>query len=660
MLAHKFTHRHEREHEHKHGGHEHGHERAHGHNDEHEHGEEALTPRRIGEIVLSAALLIAGVIFEELLHQTPHSLAEYGLFFLAYWLAGREVVAGAMRSFRRGGFLDENVLMTIATAGAILLHELPEAVSVMLFYAVGEACQDYAVDRSRRSIKALMDIRPDRASVRRHGETVQVTPVDVEVGEEIVVRPGERIPLDGEVIDGSSFVDTSALTGEPVPRRVEPGDLVLAGMVNTSGLLAIRVTRPYGESSVARILELVENAGARKARTEKFIRKFSRYYTPAVVGAAFGIAFLPPLIVQGAELSQWIYRALVLLVISCPCALVLSIPLGYFGGIGGASRRGILVKGANFLDALAEVDTVVMDKTGTLTEGVFEVRQISAYNGFSQEQVLDYAAHAERYSRHPIASSILKAYNQRIDESRINGHEEIPGHGVKASVDGKAVIAGNDRLLHRENVPHDDCSAVGTVVNVAVDGTLAGRVIIADEIKPDARQAVESLKRLGVNRTVMLTGDSAAAAQSVAQALGIDEVHAELLPEEKTEVLEKVALRRGNAGGKIAFVGDGINDAPALTRADVGIAMGALGSDASIEAADVVIMDDKPSKIPEAIAIARRTRTIVWQNVALALAVKAGFIVLGAWGVANLWEAVFADVGVSLIAVLNATRALKA
>ena len=626
----------------------------------HGHDEAALDGRRLLRLLGAAALAGAGVVFRTFLSRTPYSLAEYAVFLAAYWLAGSRVLAAAARTVRRGAVFDENFLMTVATLGAILIGELPEAVSVMLFYSAGEALQDMAVNRSRRSIRELLDIRPDRAYVRRAGRIVAADPAEVAVGEEIVVRPGEKIPLDGEVIEGRSRVDTSALTGEPVPRRVAPGDPVLAGMVNAGGLLAVRVTRPFAESSVARILELVEHAGARKAKTERFITTFSRYYTPAVVLAALSLALLPPLLVPGAEASQWIYRALVLLVISCPCALVLSIPVGYFGGIGGASRQGILVKGANFLDALAELDTVVVDKTGTLTEGTFKVRRIEALDGFSESDVLEYAALAESFSNHPIAASILEAYGKLVDGRRVEEYEEIPGHGVIARVDQKTVAAGNDRLLHREGIPHECGLAEGTVVYVAVDGKLAGRILIADEIKPDAREAVESLKRLGVRRIVMLSGDSEPAARQVAALLGIDEVYAGLLPEEKVERLEALARERKNAKGKIAFVGDGINDAPALVRADVGIAMGALGSDASVEAADVVIMDDMPSKVARAVAVAKRTRAIVWQNIAIALGVKAVFIVLGAWGAASLWEAVFADVGVSLVAVANAARALRA
>lgn len=623
----------------------------------HDHG--GFDRRRVVEIVLATALLIVGVVFQVQLQQTPYSIAEYGVFLAAYLLVGRGVIGASISNIRRGDLFDENFLMTIATIGAFLIHELPEAVAVMLFYSVGEAFQDLAVNRSRRSIKALMDIRPDYANVQRNGETLRISPEQVGVGEMILVRPGEKIPLDGEVIEGSSYIDTSALTGESVPRRVEPGEAVLAGTVNTQGLLTLRVTKAYGESSVAKILDLVENAGARKAKTEKFITTFSRYYTPAVVFIALGVAILPPLFVTGATFSEWTYRALVLLVISCPCALVLSIPLGYFGGIGGAARQGILVKGANFLDALTHLDTVVMDKTGTVTEGVFKVSQVATLNGSSEAEVLDYAAHAESFSSHPIATSIREAYGREVDAARVADYRETAGHGVTATIDGKRVVAGNDRILHVEGIPHDDCTAEGTVVNVAVDGTQIGRISIGDEIKPDAAEGVASLKRLGVRRTVMLTGDNREVAEEIARSIGIDEVYAQLLPEDKVTVLERLAAEKTRSRGSIAFVGDGINDAPVLTRADVGIAMGGLGSDAAIEAADVVVMDDKPSKIATAVKVARRTRRIVLQNIAFALGVKAVVMLMGTVGLASMWEAVFADVGVSLIAVLNATRALR-
>ena len=633
-----------------------------GHRDhEFQDDEGEIGVRRITEIVTAAILFVAGIVFNTRLHATPYAAAEWAVLLTAYVLVGRQVVWAAVRNAFRGRLFDENFLMTVATLGAMTIHELPEAVGVMLFFAVGELVQDLAVDRSRRSIRALIDIRPDYANVNRGGETVRVSPESVAVGEEIVVRPGERVPLDGEVTDGASLVDTSALTGESVPRQVAAGDTVLAGMVNTRGLLTIKVTKPFGESSVARILELVENAAARKAPTERFITTFSRYYTPVVVLAALSLAVIPPLVLPGATLAEWLRRALVLLVIACPCALVISIPLGYFGGIGGASRRGILIKGANYLDALARLDTVVMDKTGTLTRGVFRVVEVTPANGFGREQVLDLAAHAEAHSSHPIAASIIEAYGHAVDERRVSDYEEVAGHGVRASVDGKPVIAGNDRLLHREGIDHESCHTEGTVVYVGVDGVLAGRILIADEIKPDAGLAVRSLRQLGVRRLAMLTGDDQRIAEKVARTLGIDEDRADLLPEDKVQALEAImeeGKRRGSPG-RTAFVGDGINDAPVLMRADVGVAMGGLGSDAAIEAADVVIMDDRPSQLATAVSIARRTRRVVQQNIALALGVKLFFILLGAAGIATLWEAVFADVGVSLLAILNASRVLR-
>lgn len=619
--------------------------------------EEAPHKTRVTEIAVAASLMVLGLVFHTALQRTPYAAGEYAVFLSAYWLVGRHVVAAAFRNFRHGNFFDENALMTVATVGAFLIGELPEAVGVMLFYSIGEELQDRAVDRSRRSIKNLLDVRPETARVLRNGAEHTVAPENVRVGERVLVRPGEKVPLDGTVAEGTSFVDTSALTGESVPRRVVPGDTVLAGSVNGQGLLTVTVAKPFAESSVSRILELVERAGARKARTERFITQFSRYYTPAVAAIALGVALLPPLLLPGAQLSEWVYRALVLLVISCPCALVLSIPLGYFGGIGGAARSGILVKGANFLDVLTQLDTVVFDKTGTLTQGVFRVQQIAAVNGFSQDEVLEYAALAESFSNHPIAASIVDAYGKEPNRSRVDRYEEIPGQGVVAHVDGRPVALGNARLLRRFGITEVQTESTGTVVHVAIDGRLAGTITIADEVKADAAQAVGSLRRLGVRRTVMLTGDRAEVARSVATDLAIDEVYAELLPEDKVEIFERIAAK-GN--GRVAFVGDGINDAPVLTRADVGIAMGALGSDAAIEAADVVIMDDAPTKVARAVEIARRTRSIVWQNIALALAVKGIVLALGAFGLTNMWQAVFADVGVALLAVMNATRALRA
>ncbi|TDA70544.1 MAG: cadmium-translocating P-type ATPase [Clostridia bacterium] len=611
-------------------------------------------------IVVAGLLLAVGFIFHPPLHHTPYSWAEYVVLLTAYLLVGGPVIWTAIRNLARGQVFDENFLMTVATMGAIAIHQLPEAVAVMLFYAVGEYFQGRAVNRSRRSIAALLDIRPEYANLKINGETRPVPPEEVAVGQRIIVKPGERVPLDGEVVEGTSFLDTSALTGESVPRKVKSGDQVLAGMINGQGLLTVRVTKPYAESSVARILELVENAAGRKAPTEQFITAFSRYYTPVVVAGAAAVAVIPPMVLPGATFSIWLYRALVMLVISCPCALVVSIPLGYFGGIGGASRRGILVKGANFLDALTGLHTVVFDKTGTLTQGVFRVTRVVPYHGFAETELLALAAHAEAFSTHPIAQSIREAYGREIPPDMVDEYREIPGHGISALVDGKRVLAGNDRLMHREGIVHEICDLEGTGVHVAIDGTFAGYIVISDEVKTDARRAVARLKELGVRQMVMLTGDEETVARRVAESLGLDAYFAELLPGGKVEKVEDLqAALPDRRRQKLAFVGDGINDAPVITRADVGVAMGALGSDAAIEAADVVLMEDAPSKLATAIEIARHTGRVVRQNVALALGVKGFFLLLGVFGVATIWEAVFADVGVALMAIFNATRTLR-
>lgn len=616
--------------------------------------------RNLYRIIIATLLLVPGLIFNEQLHRTPYFWAEYAVLLAAYFLVGWPVIRTALRNLARGKFFDETFLMTVATAGAIAIHQLPEAVGVMLFYAVGEYFQERAVNRSRCSIAALLDIRPQYANLKLNGETKRVRPEEVEVGQAIVIKPGERVPLDGEVVDGVSFVDTSALTGEAVPRKVEKGEPILAGMINGHGLLTVRVTRPFEESSVARILELVENAATRKAPTEQFITAFSRYYTPAVVLGALALAVIPPLVLPEAAFSTWIYRALVLLVISCPCALVVSIPLGYFGGIGSASRRGILVKGASFLDALPALHTVVFDKTGTLTRGVFRVSRVVPYNGFTPKELLYTAAAAELYSNHPIAQSIREAWGSEISPDQVKDYHEIPGHGIRAVVKGRQVLAGNDRLLHREGIVHEVCSVEGTGVHVVIDGTFAGYIVIADEVKPDAGEAVARLKELGVKRIVMLTGDEEAVARRVARDLGIDAYFAELLPEDKVAKVEELeASLPDRRRQKLAFVGDGINDAPVITRADVGVAMGGLGSDAAIEAADVVLMEDAPSRLADAIEIARYTGLIVRQNVVLALSIKAFFLILGVLGVATIWEAVFADVGVALAAIFNASRTLR-
>jgi len=611
-------------------------------------------------LILAAGLLLGvGFLSNQQLHRTPYAWAEYAVLLPAYLLVGGPVIQAAFRNLVRGQVFDENFLISVATLGAIAIHQLPEAVAVMLFYALGEYFQERAVNRSRRSITALLDIRPDYANLKINGDTRQVRAEEVAVGQAIVVKPGERVPLDGEVLDGTSFVDTSALTGESVPRKIEVGEKVLAGMVNTQGLLTVRVTKPYGESSVAHILELVENAAGRKAPTEQFITAFSRYYTPAVVFGALAVAVIPPLVIPGATFSEWIYHALVLLVISCPCALVISVPLAYFGGIGGASRRGILIKGASFMDALAGLHTVVFDKTGTLTRGVFRVTRVVPYNGFSAEELLSLAAHAEAFSTHPIARSIQEAYGWDIPPDVVRGYQEIAGHGISALVAGKRVLAGNDRLMHREGIAHDVCTLEGTGVHVAVDGTFAGYIVISDELKPDAKEAIARLKELGVKQAIMLTGDEEAVARRVAKSLGLDAYFAELLPEDKvTKVEELAAALTDRRKQKLAFVGDGINDVPVITRADVGVAMGGVGSDAAIEAADVVLMEDKPSRLATAVEIARYTGRIVRQNVVLALGVKAFFLALGVCGVATIWEAVFADVGVALVTIFNASRTL--
>ncbi|MEX0270429.1 heavy metal translocating P-type ATPase [Leptolyngbyaceae cyanobacterium UHCC 1019] len=634
------------------------HDQDDGHDHGHSHGSgEFNLKKELPPVLLAISLFAIGIIFEEPLHNTPYNIGELAVFIPAYLLSGWSVLKTAGRNILRGQIFDENFLMTIATLGAFAIHQFPEAVAVMLFFKVGELFQEYSVGRSRRSIKALLEVRPDSANLKVNGTIKQVAPETINVGDQILVKPGEKVPLDGEILEGNSQVDTSALTGESVPRIVNIGDPILAGMINKSGALTIRVTKLFGESSIAKILDLVENATSKKADTEKFITKFARYYTPVVVFLSLAVAILPPLLIPGANRSDWIYRALILLVISCPCGLVISIPLGYFGGIGGAAKRGILVKGSTFLDALTAVKTVVFDKTGTLTKGTFKVTQIVTRNGFSEAELLALAANAEANSNHPVAQSIREAYGQPINESDIKDYEEIAGHGIRAKVQNKVVLAGNDRLLHRENIDHDICDVAGTVVHLAVDGRYAGYILIADEIKEDAAEAIRDLKKAGVERTVMLTGDNEVVAKRVAGQLGLDAYFAGLLPEDKVGAIEKLLDRSGKK--KVVFVGDGINDAPVIARADIGMAMGALGSDAAIETADVVLMTDAPSKVAEAIQVARKTRRIVVQNIVMAMTIKGIFIVLGTFGLATLWEAVFADVGVALLAIFNASRVLK-
>jgi len=616
----------------------------------------------IARIILTILLLIIGIVFEKQIHNTPFRVLEYGIFITAYLLSGWKVLTSAAKNIFKGRVFDENFLMTIATLGAFAIHQMPEAVAVMWFYVVGELFQDLAVNRSRKSIKALLQIRPDYANLKINGAIKKVSPFEVEPGQIIIVKPGEKIPLDGKITEGNSFVDTSALTGESVPRSVKINDIVLAGMINKSGLLTISVTKRFGESSISRILELVENASSKKAETEKFITTFARYYTPIVVFGALLLAVIPPLLFAGQTFTDWIYRALVVLVISCPCALVISIPLGYFGGIGGASRKGILIKGSNYLDALTKVKTVVFDKTGTLTKGEFKVSEVVTQNGFNEAEIIKLAAYAESHSNHPIAKSILEAYkndshSSEIDESLLSDIQEISGKGIKAKVGGKEIILGNDKLLHLENILHDKCDVEGTVVHLAVNSVYAGYIIISDTLKEDSQKTIQQLKEKNMD-TVMLTGDNKSVAESFAKKLGIDKFYFELMPEDKVNHIEML-IQSSAKGDKVAFVGDGINDAPVLARADVGIAMGALGSDAAVETADIVLMTDSPSKIVTAIDIAKRTRKIVWQNIGFAMGVKLFFILLGVFGIATMWEAVFGDMGVAIIAILNAMRVMK-
>ena len=601
-------------------------------------------------------ILASGVLFVGAVLLPLSGWAELAVFLVPYAVIGWDVLWRAVRNIAHGQVFDENFLMALATIGALAIGEYPEAVFVMLFYQVGEWFQSYAVNRSRTSIAALMDIRPDYANIEVDGQLQQVDPEEVSVGDAIVIKAGERIPLDGVVLEGTSTLDTAALTGESLPRRVQPGDDVVSGCVNLSGLLKVQVTKAFEESTVSKILDLVENASSKKAKAEHFITRFARYYTPIVVLAAVALALLPPLFTQVSWLDS-IQRALNFLVVSCPCALVISVPLSFFGGIGGASRAGILVKGGNYLEVLAKTEIVVFDKTGTLTQGVFNVTAIHP-DHCDQSQLLELAALAEASSDHPISRSLLEAWGQLPDRSRVTQAEELSGRGVKAVVDGKVICAGNDKLMDEIGVTWHPCHHVGTTVHVAADGVYLGHIVISDQVKPDAQQAIAALKAAGVHKTVMLTGDAKQVGEAVAAQLGLDEVHTQLLPTDKVDRVEGL-LKEVSPKGALAFVGDGINDAPVLSRADVGIAMGALGSDAAIEAADIVLMDDKPSKLAQAIAIARRTLAIVRQNIVFALGVKLLVLVLSALGLANLWEAVFADVGVSVIAILNAMRAMR-
>ena len=642
--------------EHNHSGESHHHGRKdekkeHGHSHDHSHEGE------IFKIKDNMSLIIGAIIYVIAMITKDSGLFSIILFVASYILIGGEVVLTAIRNILRGEVFDENFLMTVATLGAFLIGEYPEGVAVMLFYQVGEMFQSYAVNRSRKSITSLMDIRADYANILNGTIEKRVSPEEVSVDDVIIVKPGERVPLDGVIIEGKSFVDTSALTGESVPREITIDDEILAGCINTNGVLKVKVTKEFAESTVARILELVENASNKKAPTEKFITKFAKMYTPIVVFSALALAVLPPLLVQGQTFDTWIPRALIFLVVSCPCALVVSIPLGLFAGIGGASKRGILIKGGNYLEALKDVDTVVFDKTGTLTKGVFKVTEINSID-IDKENLLEIAALGESLSNHPIAQSIVKAYGKEINKEEIKNYEEISGHGIKVIIKNEEVLLGNYKLMDMFNIKCNEVESIGTIIHVAINKKYKGNIIISDEIKEDAKQAIEGLKSIGVHTTVMLTGDTSSVAQRVAKIIGIDKVFSELLPADKVEKIELLIKGKGPKS-KVAFIGDGINDAPVLARADIGIAMGGIGSDAAIEAADVVLMKDNPGALIDAIKIARKTNRILWQNIIFSLGIKVVVLILGALGFASMWAAVFADVGVTIIAVLNSTRCLK-
>ena len=671
--------------EHHHHDHEHGeecgcgerHHHDHEHDEEcgcgghhHDHEHEEIKPKKVEkpkekkEINKDLIKIIIGVfvyafgIYEMAVGNT----GTFGVvvFLAAYILIGGDVLLKAAKNLFRGQVMDENFLMSIATIGAIAIGEHSEAVGVMLFYKIGEYLQQKAVGQSRKSISALMEIKAEFANLVQGGKIIQVDPEEVEVGDVIVVKPGEKVPLDGIVTEGEAMLDTSAITGESVLRSVKPGEEVVSGTINTNALIYVRVTKEYGESTVAKILDMVENAGSRKSQTENFISKFCRYYTPIVVGLALAVAFIPPLVIEGAVFKDWLYRGLIFLVVSCPCALVLSIPLSFFGGIGSASKNGILIKGSNYLEALRKVNTVVLDKTGTITKGVFKVTEINPV-GMSEDELLRFAAIAEANSNHPIAKSIMESYNEKFEEevklSEIDKYEEIAAHGIKVLYHGKTILAGSSKLLDSENVKYEKIDEVGTTVYVAVDGKYAGCIVISDQIKEDSKKAIEEMRKVGITNVVMLTGDNEAAAAKIAKEVGVDKYYSGLLPNQKVEMLEEIASK--NSTGNTAFIGDGINDAPVLARADVGIAMGGVGSDAAIEASDIVFMTDELSKLPIAKRISEKTNKIVWQNIVFAMGVKVIVMLMSTGGVANMWEAIFADVGVALIAVLNAMRTLK-
>ena len=608
--------------------------------------------KRVRKIVIALVLFVIA-----LLIPFPYKWINNVIFIASYLIVGLEIVLKAIRNITRGKVFDENFLMAIATIGAFGIGEFPEAVAVMLFYQVGELFQSYAVDKSRKSISSLMDIRPDYANVKKENEVLKVSPEEVKIGELIVVKPGEKIPLDGVVEEGKSMLDTSSLTGESMPQDVSVGDSVLSGCINKSGLLTIKVTKEFGESTVSKILDLVENASSKKSKSENFITKFAKYYTPAVVIIAVLLAIVPPIIIKDTVFTDWLYRALTFLVVSCPCALVISIPLGFFGGIGGASKKGILVKGSNYLEALAQTEIVVFDKTGTLTEGIFEVQKIEAVD-IEKEELLELAAYTENHSNHPISLSVKNAYKNKIDMKKITETEEIAGLGVKAIIDGRQVLVGNDKLMEQAKINYEKSTEIGTILYVAIDNKFAGYIVIADKIKDDSKKTIEILKENNIKKTVMLTGDKKQVGEHVADILGLDEAYTELLPDGKVKKVEEL-LKQKSEKRKLVFVGDGINDAPVLALADIGIAMGGLGSDAAIEAADVVIMTDEPSKIGNAIQISKKTMRIVRENIIFSLVVKIAVLILTACGLSTMWEAVFADVGVSIIAILNSLRVLR-
>ena len=604
------------------------------------------------QIIISFVLFLIAILIP-----FENDLINKTLYIISYLIVGLEIVLKAIKNIFKGNVLDEHFLMAIATIGAFAIGEFPEAVAVMLFYQVGELFQDYAVDKSRKSIANLMDIRPDIAFVKRNGKLEKVSPEDVKIGENIVVKPGEKVPLDGTVVEGNSMIDTSALTGESLPREVNVGDNILSGCINKNGLLTIKVEKEFGESTVSKILDLVENASSKKSKSENFITKFAKYYTPIVVIIAILLAIVPPFILNAGEFTDWLYRALTFLVVSCPCALVISIPLGFFGGIGGASKVGILVKGSNYLEALSNTEIVVFDKTGTLTEGVFEAQKVEPV-GISKDELLKYATYAESNSNHPISVSLKKAYNKEIEENIISNVEELAGRGVRAKVEEKEVLVGNEKLMKEKNIEYTPCNDVGTILYVAIDNKYVGYILIADKIKKDSARTIKELKQNNIKETVILTGDKKEVGNKVAKELKVDKVYTELLPDGKVEKVEEL-MKDKSEKGKLVFVGDGINDAPVLALSDIGIAMGGLGSDSAIEAADIVIMTDEPSKLGTAIKISKKTMSIVKQNIVFAITVKILVLILTAFGIGTMWEAVFADVGVSVLAIINSLRALR-